>query len=70
MSPLKTGAVSGKPYFNCLLQTEKCIERAVCFNPGRKHDYDNMQITKSPVKISYTLKGRHNAWKLFKNKAN
>ena len=44
-------ASSGKSYFNCTLQREKSVVRAVCFSPEKHFEMNNAQCSKSPVRL-------------------
>ena len=55
VSPVKKAAVSGKSYFNLALQTDKSVKRAVCFSPDCQQRYKDMELAKSPVKLSNYL---------------
>ena len=43
---------SGTDYFNFVVQTEMSAKRAVCFSPTRRNRIIDLQVSKSPVKIS------------------
>ena len=48
MSPVKK-ASSGTKYFNCTLQAENSVVRAVCFSQAKHSEISKVQISKSPV---------------------
>jgi hypothetical protein len=51
VSPIKTGGDKKYRFFDCSLQTEDKVIRAVCFSPERRQKFDNYAQSKSPVKI-------------------
>ena len=52
MSPLKSGSVTGVPYFDCMLQLEESAKRAVCFSAGERKQLDQASQSKTPIKIA------------------
>ena len=50
VSPIKTSGIH--KYFDMKLVSENNARRAVCFTPSRKEEFENLQLNKSPIKIS------------------
>lgn len=53
VSPVKKAAASKKTFFNCILQTETDVMRAVCFDSDKRAEIDTISKTKSPVKLKH-----------------
>lgn len=57
VSPVKKGSITGAQYFNCTLQMKEQSKKAVCFSPAKQKRYNELETSKSPVKLSkYNLK--------------
>ncbi|CAB4011402.1 Hypothetical predicted protein [Paramuricea clavata] len=51
VSPVKTATSNNRKYFNCTIQSEEKVTRAVCFSPDKHSQLKTLQQTKSPIKI-------------------
>ena len=51
VKPVKKATSSNRKYFNCTIQGEEKLTRAVCFSPEKHSQLKTLQETKSPVKI-------------------
>ena len=59
VSPIKKAMSSNKRYFNCMLQKNDTVIRAVCFSPQKHSELKTLQQTKSPVKVSNYQKSQN-----------
>ena len=51
VSPVKTSNNGKRQYFNCTLQCEDKVVRAVCFSPEKQTQVKTVELTKTPVRL-------------------
>ena len=51
VSEVKNASESKRKYFNCIIQSNKKLVRAVCFSPEKRTELQTLAKTKSPVKM-------------------
>jgi hypothetical protein len=51
VTPVTKAQSGNRKYFNCTLQTQDDVVRAVCFSPEKRSEFKTVSKTKSPVKL-------------------